>query len=153
MSVNKYYPMQGTNKYETVSFPITKGFMVDFGAATSSSTNGTETFPKGSIILGFTCVVTEAFETAGTGTIVCGFTGTQMLSSLIGSGAATVGDVFGKSTTSISGGITLTAEDAFDVTTDNSGAATAGKMDVFVTYVPAPLQGLSSAEANEYVST
>ena len=149
----KYYPMQGATKYETVSFPITKAFRVDFGAATSGSTRPCVIFPKGAIVLGFSCRVTEAYESAGAGTISVGFTGTQMLSSATGSGVAVLGAIIGKSSTSINGGVVLTADDAFDVTSDASGAATAGKLDVFVHYIPVPGEPLNSTDFREYVST
>ena len=35
--VDQYFPVQGVNKFRTVSFPITKAFAYDFGAFTSGT--------------------------------------------------------------------------------------------------------------------
>ena len=89
-SPNKYYPVQGSNKFETVSFPMTKAFTVDFGGSAATNTFALETFTKGSVILGFVAKVVEAMETGGAGTVKFGFSGTIMMSTARASGAATL---------------------------------------------------------------
>jgi len=92
MAVDKYYPMQGTNKFQTVSFPITKAFSVDIGEDTATGTHTLFTVPKGSVVLGFIGRVTEALESTAAATVQIGFTGVGgMLSTAHGSGAFTVG--------------------------------------------------------------
>jgi hypothetical protein len=153
---DKYYPVQGVNKFQTVSFPITKAFAIDFGAQSSCRTATLFSVPKGSVILGFSYKITEAFETTATSSPVgftVGFTGTEVLSSIIASGTAVLGYVGGMSTTAVTVPITLLADDTFDITTGTSGAATAGKMDVYLSYIPSPHEDLSTAEFLSYVTT
>lgn len=172
MFVDKHYPVQGSNKFQTVSFPITKAFAYDFGAQTSG-TNDTfaiASFPSGAQVLSFTVKIIEALETGGAGTVTFGFTGTPMLTTAIASGAATIGAVFGpmyamgvssqvSSLTAVSAytPIVLKAEDTFDcaVGTTAPGATTggAGKADIYVTYVPVPNGTLSTSEFLSVVST
>lgn len=151
MSVDKYYPVQGTNKFETVSYPMTKAFAVDFGAMTT----GTATlysFPKGAVILGFAARVTEAMEAAGAATLQIGFTGTAMLSSVHASATATLNTIIAPSTTMVLLPLTLTADDTFDIIIGTT-SLTAGKIDIFVTYVPIPIEDLSTSDFLSYVTT
>jgi len=150
-NVGKYYPVQGTNRFQTVSFPITRAFRIDFGAGTTG-TRQTEVFPKGATVYGFAARVVEAVETAGAGTVQLGFSGTDALSSALTSGQLTLDTIVGPSTTSDVLPIVLGAADTFDVilgTTD----ATAGKVDVFVTYTPIPIVDLSTSDFRQWVTT
>lgn len=146
--VGKYYPVQGSNKFQTVSFPITKAVAIDFGAQSTSSTYGAFTIPKGSLILGFTARVQEAYDSgAKAGTFQLGITGTGMLTSALSSGTATaVGAIVGPSSTMVLNPIWLKTDDTFDVIIGTSGGATAGKVDVYITYVPIPQAALSTSE-------
>ena len=127
--VGKYYPVQGSNKFETVSFPITKAIAVDFGAQ-AAGTVALFTVPKGAICLGFSARITEAMESASAATVQIGFTGTDMLSSAHGSGAATLNTIISKPNTSLFAPYVLSANDTFDIIVAST-ACTAGKMDIF----------------------
>jgi hypothetical protein len=154
--VDKFYPVQGTNKYMTVSFPITKAFRIDFGAQTVGTIE-CHTFPKGSMVLGFSARVVEAMESGGAATLQLGFTGKHMLSSALGSGAATLGLIlspmgFTSNTANACPPYVLTANDTFD-SIIASTYCTAGKVDVFVTYIPLPINDLTTTEFKQVVST
>jgi len=169
--VNKYYPVQGVNAFQTVSFPITKAFAVDFGVMTSgTATKALASFPKGAQILSFSVRVTEALETGGAGTIKFGFTATPMLTSAAVSTDMALGAILGpmfamgvsSQVSSLTAAaaytpIVLKAEDTFDITTGTTapGAATggAGKADIFVTYVPIPTADLTTANFLSYIVT
>jgi len=156
MFVDKYHPVQGTNKFQTVSFPITKAFAIDFGAQSTSTVAELFRVRKGSVVLGFSFKITEAFETTAASAPVgftVGFTGTEMISSVIASGTAVLGYVGGPSSTAVKIPITLTADDSFDITTGSSGGATAGKMDVYLTYIPSPIDDLSTSDFLSYITT
>ena len=156
--VDKLYPVQGSNKFQTVSFPITKAFRINL----AGSTVGTRTLfrvPKGSLVLGFVGRVSEAMESSGA-TVQIGFTGVgSMLSTAHASGAATLGTIItGNANSALSSKAAqmvypLTADDTFDciigtgdITTGNG----AGKIDVFLTYIPAPVDDLSTSEFLSY---
>ena len=148
MSVQKYYPVQGTNKFQTVSFPMVKAFSIDFGAQ-AVGTDTTAQFPKGAMILGFIARVTEAASSAGgTATLQIGFSGTSMLSSAIAESSLTDGAVFGANG---SAPIVLSDYDTFDSIVGTE-AFTSGKIDVFVLYVPLPSESLDSDNFAEYTT-
>lgn len=154
-TVSKFYPVQGSNKFETVSFPITKAFAVDMGAGTSK-TNKLFAFPKGSIILGFAAKITEAVDLASaTATFQLGFVGTQMLSSKHTTGKAALDVWIGPSSTAVKIPLVLstnvTSSYTFQVVASDS--FTAGKADVYVTYIPHPHGTLSTADFLSYVTT
>lgn len=150
-NVDKYYPVQGTNKFQTVSFPMTKAFKVDFGGGSTSAAASVLTFPKGAMILGFQARITEAYVSTGSGTFQLGFSGTALLTSAITSSVAVVGAVVGPGeSTAGTGPLILAADDTFDVIWGTSGTADSGKADVFVTYVPIPSNALSSDEFPSY---
>jgi hypothetical protein len=162
MAVDKYFPVQGSNKFQTVSFPITKAFAVDVGAqSTSNATVALATFPKGSVILGFAARVTEALVSTAAATIQLGFTGVgYMLTSVHASGAFTVGTILapgGAGASAVSSKqycipYVLTADDTFDVILATD-APSAGKADIFVTYVPIPQGNLSTSDFLSIVTT
>lgn len=154
IGVTKYFPVQGSNKFQTVSFPITKAVAIDFGAQGSSGTDTTFSLPKGSMVLGFTARFTEAYDSSGAGTFQLGFTGTEMLTSALSSGTATAVDaVVGPTTTAVLNPLVLVADDTFDVIIGTSGGASAGKVEVFITYVPIPVQNLSTSDFLSYVTS
>lgn len=142
--VDKYYPVQGSNKFETVSFPITKACAVDFGAM-AVGTTPLFTIPKGAICLGFSARITEAMESASAATVQIGFTGTECLSSAHGSGTATLNTIIAPTSTAVLLPYRLAAADTFDIIVAST-ACTAGKMDIFVTYIPIPAEDLSTAD-------
>jgi len=157
-AVDKYFPVQGSNKFQTYSFPITKAFHVDLKGSTAG-THTCFTVPAGSIVLGFAARVSEALESSGI-TVQVGFTGVgSMLSTAHASGAATVGTIItGNSNSALSSKTTQmvyipTADDTFDVIT--SGAMTTasgytGELDVYLTYIPLPTAVLTTADALSY---
>lgn len=159
-SLDKYYPVQGSNKFQTVSFPITKAFAVDFGAqSTANATVALATFPKGSIILGFAVRVTETLASTAAATVQFGFTGVGgMLSTAHGSGAATAGTIItGNSNSALSSktyqlAYALTADDTFDIILATD-APSAGKADCFVTYIPLPMDSIDTANFLSIVTT
>ncbi len=150
-NVGKYYPVQGTNRFQTVSFPITRAFRIDAGAGTTA-THQTEVFPKGAIIHGFSARVVEAFEAAGSATVTMGFTGTDCLSSALTSATLVLDYIVGPSTTADVLPVTLKADDTFDVTIATTNLI-AGKVDVFVTYTPIPIVDLSTSDFRQWVTT
>lgn len=156
MFADKFYPVQGSNRFMTCSFPITKGFHVDL----KGSTAGTHTafsVPKGSVVLGFSARVTEALESTGI-TVQLGFTGVgSMLSTAHASGAATVGTIItGNSNSALSSKTSQmayipTADDTFDIIiTGPITTAQSGEFDVFLTYIPIPTEDLSTSEFLSY---
>lgn len=142
--VDKFYPVQGTNKFETVSFPITKAMAVDFGAQ-AAGTVALFAVPKGAQVLGFTARITEAMESASAATVQIGFTGSDMLSTAHGSGAAVLNTIIAPPSTSTYNPYFLTAADTFDIIVAST-ACTAGKMDIFLTYIPIPNVDLSTSD-------
>lgn len=160
MAIDKFYPVQGTNKFQTVSFPITKAFAVDFGAQTTgNATVALATFPKGAVVLGFAVRITELLVSTAAATIQFGFTGVGgMLSTAHGSGAAAVGTIVtGNSNSALSSKTyqlpyVLTADDTFDLilAVDNPSA---GKADCFVTYIPLPTGNVSTADFLSIITT
>jgi len=157
---DKYYPVQGSNKFETVSFPMTKALAVDFGAqSTSNATVALCNFVKGSIILGFAVRITEVLTSTSAATIQFGFTGVGgMLSTAHGSGTAAVGTIItGNSNSALSSKTyqlpyVLTADDTFDLILATD-APSAGKADVFITYIPIPNEALSTSDFLSIVTT
>lgn len=150
----KYYPIQGSNKFQTVNFPVTSAFVVDF-ATQVAGTYAVKYFPAGSLILGFYGKITEAMETAGSGTVQMGFT-SLMVTSAHASGTATVGTIlaphFPTSGTVVSHeAIVLTANTAFNCIVATN-TCTAGKADVFVTWLPPVAEDLSTDEFPVYVT-
>ncbi len=151
--VAKHYPVQGSNKFETISFPITKAFAVDFGAQ-AVGTVALFTVPKGAICIGISARVTEAMESAfdtGVATVQLGFTGTQCLTSAYGSGAATLGLVLQHSSTAMLP-VALAANDTFDCIIASSDCG-AGKAEVYLTYIPVPDgENVSTSDFPSYVT-
>ena len=151
-AVDKYYPVQGSNKYETVSFPMTKAFTVDLTNTTDATTYELVTFPKGSIILGFAVRMAEALEATAASTIQFGFTGVGgMLSTAHASAAATAGTIItGNSNSALSsptsGKYVLTAADTFDLIVGTAKVSVGGRADCYVVYVPIPQDSLSTSD-------
>jgi len=147
MAVTKYYPVQGTNKFQTVSFPMVKAFMVDFGAQAVGTANLPVTFPKGSTILGIVLRFTEAAASGGAATaefkIGAATTGALALASMVS------GAVVGSTTATTP--VVLTADTAFTITVALA-AMTAGKAEVFVIYSPIPNEALDTSNFAEFVT-
>jgi hypothetical protein len=156
---DKFYPVQGSNRFQTSSFPITKAFRINC----AGSTVGTHTcfsVPKGSKILGFSARVAEAVESSGAATVQLGFTGVgSVLSTAHGSGAATLGTIItGNSNSALSSKTAQMiyipiADETFDFIVGTAPISTgsgAGKIDVFLTYIPLPTEDLSTAEFLSY---
>ena len=146
-----HYPVQGSNKFKTVSFPVTEAFRVDFGAQGSSGTATTLRLPAGTIVLGFVARVVETYVSSGAGTFQLGFTGEDLLTSALASAAAQEGAIL--TPTSGGGPLHLEASDTFDVIIGTSGGASAGKVDVFLTYIPVPAEDLSTSEFRQFVTS
>ena len=139
MSVQKYYPVQGINKFETVSFPMVKAFKIDLSGLAVGTTT-TVQFPKGSIILGFVVRSTSTAASSGGGTATFGFTGKMVTSALA---ASSLADGAVNGTADGGGPIVLTADDTFDVAVATA-TFESGAVDVFVFYVPMPNEDLDS---------
>lgn len=153
MSVQKYY-LNGNEKFATVAPIVTEAFHIDFGAQTTA--NGARTlvnFPKGTVIVGWAGRIVEAAESLGSGTMAFGFTGTIMVSSALGSGAMTLGAMIRPSSTHEDNGpLVLTADDTFDATNATTGMS-AGKVDVYVTYIPLPKDNLDTNVFKVFTTT
>ena len=165
--VDKYHPVQGVNKFQTVSFPITKAVAVDFGAqTTANATVELCTIPKGSIVLGISVRITETLASTNAATIQFGFTGTPMLTAALTSAStdAAAGQVHGAiyamgSSLASSGTawvsytpMQLRADDTFDciLATDPPSA---GKADCYITYIPVPSGDIDTANFLSIVCT
>ncbi len=137
--IQKYYPMQGSRRYETTNFPCVKTFRLTCTGMTSNKTSAFQQFERGSIILGFQAVVNTAF--AVTGLLRLGFTSQLCYSTLSGfptTDLTTVGHAFGPSATGIGCSYTIIAvSDKFDGLS-NTKTLTNGKLDIHVLHVPPP---------------
>ena len=157
-NVDKYYPVQGSNKFQTVAFPVTKAFRINCVGSTAG-THTCVSLPKGSIVLGFVARVAEALESTGA-TVQLGFTGVgHMLSTAHASGTATLGTIItGNAGSALSSktyqaAYCLTAADTFDFIVGSQAITTgsgAGKIDVFLTYIPVPVGDLDTSEFLTY---
>jgi hypothetical protein len=156
--VDKYHPVQGTNKFQTVSFPITKAVAVDFGAqTTANATVNLCTIPKGSVVLGFAVRITETLASTNAATVQFGFTGKPMLSTALGSGVAVAGYIahplgFTSNTAAACPPYVLTADDTFDIILAVDPPS-AGKADCFITYVPIPTGDINTADFKSVICT
>jgi len=157
--VDKYFPVQGVNKFQTVSFPIMKAIAVDFGAqTTANATVALCTVPKGSIVLGFSVKITETLASTAAATIQFGFTGQPMLSSALGSGVAVAGYIaapLGFTSNTALGNCApyvCQADETFDLilAVDKPSA---GKADVFLAYMPIPTGDIDTANFLSIVCT
>jgi len=140
MSVQKYYPMQGTKKFATSSRPIVRSFRVDFEDGTVTGVKTLSQFAKGCQILGFQRRVNKAFTSVGSATIQCGFTVTTsggMISSAIAVATLVADYIFGASSTYTKAPKLLATADNFDLDVGTTTIKT-GQLDVHVTYIPPP---------------
>jgi len=153
----KYYPVQGTNKFETVSFPITKAFRINLAGSTVGS-NALFYLPAGTVVLGFYGKMVEALASSSVATFQIGFTGvTGMLTAATGSTTATVNAIITTANSTDSSFVhretyILTAQDSFDciIATDPISTAGTGKIDVFLTYVPGITEAITTSEFPVY---
>ena len=134
-------PLYGQNKADTAIDNVAgalqkRQFSIDMGIQ-EANTATTETFSKGDMIIGFSCVVTELVSTGSSPTVKFGFTGTTMLSAAVAAATAVVDYPIGPANAADAAPLVLVADDTFDVTV---GTATlpSGKVDVTVWYIAAP---------------
>jgi len=140
MNPQKYYPMQGSRAFATVTLPVTKSFRVNFENGTVTGVKTLAHFSAGSRILGFQCKVNTAFTSVGSLTIQAGFSVTtsgSMSSSAIGKATLVADYIFGPSTTYVKAPQLLTSADDFDLDVGTT-TVTTGQLDVHVTYIPPP---------------
>ena len=151
MGVEKKYPT-GFNQYATVAPIVTDAFQIDFGLGTTSTFTH-RNYPAGSQILSWAGRMAEAAESGSAGTLAIGFTGTVLVSSSLTTGDMTLGAWIGPSTTHEDNlPLLLTSDDTFD-TVIATDSYTAGKVDVYVTYIPLPKCALDTNEFTVYVTT
>ena len=150
MAVNKIYPVQGSNKWESVGLPIVKAFRIDAGVQ-GAGTAACLTFNKGDMILGFQAVVTEAVTSGGSATVQLGFTGKTMLSAATGKATLVADYPLGPDESSDAAVYVLAADDTFDCIVATA-TLTAGKFDVYVTYVPNQVGDSLGSEYEEFVT-
>jgi len=130
-------PLYGQNKLDSYVDAAkdlrVRKFQIDFGVQ-EANTATTETFTKGSLILGFSAVVTEAMLSGGSATIQLGFTGTTMLSAAVAKATAIADYPIGPANAADAAPLVLVADDTFDSIVATA-TATAGKVDVSVWYI------------------
>ena len=154
--ITKHYPMQGSRRHETTSFPCVKTFRLTCTGIAADKTTTLHQFEKGSMVLGFQGKVTEVF--GATGTLQLGFTGKGMISTAIEMTTLTsVGVFMGPSTTGAA--LTYVVEavsDTFDVInvgySVTAGGAATGALDIHVLYVPPP-DGAADSTYKQYYAT
>ena len=152
MSIQRYYPMQGSTKYETTGAICVSTFRFSATANTAAGTKAGPYFTKGSLILGFCGKVSEAFTSTGSLTLQIGFTGTNLLSAATAKTSVdAIGDVVGPAAASVPCAMILTADDTFDFIVGTAHAS-AGKIDCHVAYLPPP-DGVADSTFKQYVAT
>ena len=152
MGIQRYYPMQGSRKYETTSAIVVDTFRLSCTANTGVMTLTGPTYTKGSMLLGFSGKVTTAFTSTGTAKIRIGLIGTGMSSIIHGLTAVNdIGEIIGPGATNTPAVLTLTADDTFDLGV-TAVKMSARAMDVRVVYVPAP-DGVADTTFKQYYST
>ena len=145
------YPV-GQDRFKTVAPVVTEAFQIDFGAQVTG-TNTLRNYPAGTLMLGFAGRVAEAAEALGSGTMQFGLTGTVLLTSALGSGAMTLGTYIGPAATNEDNlPLLLTSDDTFDAINGTTGMS-AGKVDVYVSYIPLPKDALDTNVFHVYVTT
>ena len=140
MGITRYYPVQGSNKFETTSSVIVDTWRMT--SATGNSAAGTwtfKTYPKGACVLAIRGIVTTAFASTASATLQIGFTGkTQLSAAAAKTSIDAVGDVLpGSATSTYGSAYVLTADDTFDFIV-GTAPFNAGAMDVSVAYIPPP---------------
>lgn len=130
--VDRYFPIQGSNKWETVNFEMTKAIHVDVSAGTVA-THDTFILPKNVIVTGIVCRVHTA--TAG-GTVVATVGSTSTSAHAAGSAAGALQGAIPTEANAY-----LSSATAVQVTI-GTAAMTAGKVDIYVSYIPYPLEDL-----------
>jgi hypothetical protein len=88
---------------------------------------------------------------ASDATVQIGFTGTDMLTTAWASDTAILNAIVSKPNTSLFSPYVLTANDTFDIIVAST-ACTAGKMDIYCTYIPVPLENLSTSDFHSVVT-
>jgi len=146
------YPV-GQERFKTIAPVVTEAFSIDFGSAASTCTTAIKTYDAGTLMLGFAGIIREAAESATTGTMQFGLTGTVLLTSALSSGAMTVGDYIAPAVSNEDNlPLLLKSDDTFDVIGATT-IMTAGKVDMYVTYIPLPKDALDTNVFHVYVTT
>jgi len=146
MKPEKIYPYSGMRKFGTWNVPVVDAFRIDAGAQ-AIGTAACKMYHKGDNILGFMVRVTEAVTSSGSATLQLGFTGASQLSAAVLKTTLVDGYQFGPVD---KGAYMLTADDTFDSKVAVA-ALTAGKVDVYVIYIPAITEDLPST-VHEFVT-
>lgn len=136
------YPYDGLQTLGTYNVPLVKAIRVDAGAQTTG-TDAILQFHKGDVILGFVARFTEAVTSAGAATLQLGFTGKTMLSTAAAKATLVVGYPLGPDESADAAVYVLPADDTFDSIVGTADL-TAGKFDLFVIYLPAITEDLST---------
>jgi len=145
------YPV-GQERFKTVAPVVTDAFHIDFGAMTTG-TDTLKTYDAGTLLLAFGGRVAEAAEALGSGTMQFGFTGTVLLTSALATGAMTAGAYIGPAPTNEDNlPLLLKSDDTFDVINATTGMS-AGKVDMYVTYIPLPKTALDTNVFHVYKTT
>ena len=151
MSAQPNYPV-GNEKFKTLAPVVTEAFQIDFGAQTTGTAT-LRNYPAGTQIIGWCGRIAEAAEGLGAATMQFGFAGTILVSSALASGDMTLGDwVQPSSTHEDNGPLVLASDDTFDSINATTGMS-AGKVDVYVTYLPLPKDALDTDVFHVYTTT
>jgi len=133
-------PFYGQNKADAQISDVLqikkRQFSIDCGIQ-EANTAATETFSKGDMILGFSCVVTEQPVSVGSATVQFGFSSTTMLSAAVGKATAVLAYPIGPNNAGDAAPYVLVADDTFDSIV-GAATLTEGKVDVTVWYIEAP---------------
>lgn len=136
------YPYDGLQTLGTYNVPLVKAIRVDAGAQ-ATGTDAILQFHKGDVILGFVARFTEAVTSAGAATLQLGFTGKTMLSADTAKATLVAGYPLGPDESADAAVYVLPADDTFDSIVGTADL-TAGKFDLFVIYLPAITEDLST---------
>ena len=133
--VSKYFPIQGSNLFETYSSVVVEGYRLDLSTATTAAaTQAFGTLPGNCILMGFYGIVRS--DLAGTGVLTIDIAN---LTAALGA-AASQGTVFGDTEAS------AVRQNLADLeATVTVADMTQGVVDIYVAYIPMPRGPLSSA--------
>ncbi len=148
MSLTKNY-FNGISNFPNSAPQCTLDFRLDCGAQ-AAGTATLETLPKGSVVVGFRAVVTEAVTSAGSATVQLGFTGKTMLSAATAKATLVAGYVLGPDESADAAVYTLGVSDTFDSIV-GTATCTAGKFDITIFYHP-PQDGAMDGSFKEWVT-
>ena len=148
----RYYPFQGSRKFETNALPLTKSIRYSCTANTADATTALLTFKKGTFVLGFQARVTASFTSGGNATLQLGFsTMCGYYSSAVKVASLTLNTMWGLSSSGVLNVGFLTADDTFDAVVGTT-PMTAGEMDIHIMYVP-PMSKAAGSDIKQYLIT